>query len=144
MSVLSNTIGRYIPILGSRKPKIDRKQALAIVPIRHPLIEWERKDKEIILTIPTRNDRIARIVKKLVRNLPESRQIALDEVGASVWELCDGQRSIGAVVDTVSRRYKLTRREAEASVTMFLQTLAKRNLIGLMSAGGSKSAKRKH
>lgn len=142
MSVLSNTIGRYIPILG-RKPKIDRKEALAIVPVRHPLVTWEHKEKEIVLTVPTRDDRVARIVKRLVRNLPDSRQIALDDVGASVWELCDGERGIGAIVDAVSRRYKLTRREAEASVTMFLQTLAKRNLIGLMSAGGNKSGKRK-
>lgn len=142
MSVLSNTIGRYIPVLG-RKPKIDRKEALAIIPVRHPHIEWERKDKEIVLTIPTRTDRIAKIVKRLVRNLPETRQIALDDVGGSVWELCDGERSINAIVESVSKRYKLTRREAEASVTMFLQTLAKRNLIGLLSAGGKNSAKRK-
>ena len=142
MSVLTNTLGRYIPIL-NRKPRIDRKEALAIVPVRHPQIQWERKEKETILTIPTRTDRVAKIVKRLVRNLPETRQIALDDVGGSVWELCDGERTINAIVDSVSKRYKLTRREAEASVTMFLQTLAKRNLIGLMSAGGKNSAKRK-
>lgn len=142
MSVISNTIGRYIPVL-RRKPRIDRKEALAIVPVRHPRIEWERREKEVVLTIPTRNDTVARVVKRLVRNLPDTRQIALDEVGSSVWELCDGESSITAIVESVSRRYKLTRREAEASVTMFLQTLAKRNLIGLMSAGGKESAKRK-
>ncbi len=127
----------------NRKPKIERKEALAIVPVRHPMVEWERKGNDTLLTIPTRTDKVARIVKRLVRNLPETRQIALDEVGGSVWELCDGEKTINAIVDSVSRRYKLTRREAEASVTMFLQTLAKKNLIGLMSAGGKNSAKRK-
>lgn len=139
MGALSDTLSKYVP-LGGRKPKIDRKVALAIVPVRHPLIEWERKGKEIILTIPTRDDRFAKVVKKIVRNLPETRQVGLDEVGSSVWELCDGERNIDSVVQSIARSNKLTRREAEASVTMFLQTLAKRNLIGLMSAGGKKSA----
>ncbi|MCX8053306.1 MAG: PqqD family protein [Armatimonadetes bacterium] len=142
MSALSETISKYIPF-APKKPKIDRKQALAVVPVRNPLIEWERKGKEIHLTIPVRNDRIAKLVKRLVRNLPDKRQVALDEVGSRVWELCNGERNINEIVESVSKDYKLTRREAEASVTMFLQTLAKRSYIGLLSAGGSNSAKRK-
>jgi len=111
--------------------------------VRNPLIQWERKGKEIHLTIPVRDDRLARLFKRLVRNLPDKRQVALDEVGARVWELCDGERNINAIVGSISKDYKLTRREAEASVTMFLQTLAKRSYIGLMSVGGNNSAKRK-
>lgn len=140
---ISNTVGRYIPF-ARRKPRIDRKEALAIVPLRNPVVDWERTGSEITLTIPVRNDGLAKVVRKLVRNLPESRKVALDEVGSSVWELCDGHRSISEVISSISKDYKLTRREAEASVTMFLQTLAKKGLIGLMSAGGKKSAKRKH
>ncbi len=142
MSRLSNSISRFIPFLGA-KPKIDRKQALAVVPVRNPLIEWERRGKEIHLSIPMRDDCVARLVKRFLRNVPERRRVALDEVGAAVWELCNGERSINSIVESISRSYKLTRREAEASVTMFLQTLAKRNYIGLMSLGGSKGAKRK-
>jgi hypothetical protein len=142
MSAIGNTISRYIPF-APKKPKIDRKQALAVVPVRNPLIEWERKGNEVHLTIPVRDDRVARLFKRFVRSLPDKREVALDEVGARVWELCDGERSIDAIVGSISKNYKLTRREAEASVTMFLQTLAKRSYVGLMSAGGKKSAKRK-
>jgi len=142
MSAISDTISRYVPFV-AKKPKIDRKQALSVVPVRNPLIEWERKGKEVFLTIPTRDDRLAKLFKRLVRNLPDKRQVALDEVGADVWELCSGERSIEAIVGSISRSYKLTRRESEASVTMFLQTLAKRSYIGLMSVGGKNSAKRK-
>lgn len=141
MSQIAERISKYIPLVG-RKPRMEREQALAVVPIRNPLIEWERKGKEIHLIIPMRNDRIARFIRRFVRNLPDRRRVALDEVGATVWELCNGQRNINSIVESVSRSYKLTRREAEASVTMFLQTLAKRNYIGLMSLGGRKSAKR--
>jgi len=122
---------------------MERKDALAIIPMRHPLVQWERKDSEVILAVPMRDDRIARLVKKLLKNLPNTRQVGLDEVGSDVWELCDGERDINGIVQSISRQYKLTRREAEASVTMFLQTLAKKNLIGLMSAGGKKSVKGK-
>jgi hypothetical protein len=142
MSQLSNSISKYIPFV-ARRPKIDRNQALAIIPVRNPLIEWERNGKEIHLSIPMRDDRLARFIKRFVRNLPERRRVALDEVGATVWELCNGQRNVNAIVESVCKNYKLTRREAEASVTMFLQTLAKRNYVALMSFGGSKGAKRK-
>ena len=147
MSV-SDTIRQYVPI--GRKPKIERSEALAIVPVRHPLVKWERNDAgEVILQVPMRDDRTARAVKAIIKavrmakELPENRQVGLDEVGSFVWELCDGERDINAVVLAVSKEYKLTRREAEASVTMFLQMLAKKNLIGLMSAGGKKSGKKK-
>lgn len=132
MSALSDSVTRYIPFV-PKKPKLDRKQALAIVPMRNPLIEWERKDDEVHLSIPARQDRIARLVKRLVRNLPDSRQVALDGVGSTVWELCDGERTIDSVVQAVSKQTKLTRRETEASVTLFLQTLAKRGYIGLLA-----------
>jgi hypothetical protein len=149
MSAISDTITKYVPIV-RRKPKIERKDALAIVPVRHPMVKWERTAAdEVILRIPMRNDRTARAVKavikliKMAKELPETRQVGLDEVGSYVWELCDGERDINAIVVGVSKEYMLTRREAEASVTMFLQTLAKKNLIGLVNAGGKKSVNKK-
>ena len=141
MSALSDTISRYIPF-NSRKPKLDKGEALAIVPMRHPLVEWERKGEEVFLSVPMRDDRVARLVKRMLKNMPDRRQIALDAVGSDVWELCDGARNISSVVAAVAKIHKLTRREAEVSVTMFLQTLAKKNLIGLMSAGGKRVVKR--
>ncbi len=148
MSALSDTIGRYIPLV-RRKPKIERKDALAMIPVRHPLVTWESTGSEVVLSIPLREDKVARTIKKMItslrmaRELPESRQLALDEVGSFVWELCDGERNIDCLVQSLVRQYKLTRREAEASVTTFLQTLAKRNLIGLMSRGGKSSVSKK-
>lgn len=139
---IAASLRRLVPF-ASRKPKIERKQALAILPVRNALVKWERRDRELVLTIPLRDDRLARTIKKIVRNLPETRQLAFDEVGGSVWELCDGKHDVNSIVQAICRDFKLTRREAEASVTMFLQTLAKKRLIGLMSAGGATSGKRK-
>lgn len=137
MSALGDTIGKYIPIMG-RKPKMDRGQVLSVVPVRNPVVVWERGEAEVLLTIPMRNDKLAKVIKKIVRGLPENRKIQLDEIGSLVWELCDGNRNIEDIVRAVAEQTKLTRREAEASATMFLHTLAKKNLIGLMSGGGKK------
>ncbi len=148
MSALSETIGKYVPIV-LRKPKAERKDALAVVPVRHPIVTWERTGSEVVLSIPLREDKIARAVKKIIsyikmaKKLPDSRKLGLDEVGSFVWELCDGERNVDGIVQGLVKEYKLTRREAEASVTTFLQTLAKRNLIGLMSPGGKSSVKKK-
>lgn len=142
MGSLGDTLNRYIPLV-RKKPKLDKREALAIVPVRHPLVEWERKGDEVILSVPMRDDRLARFIKRIMKNVPDRRQIALDAVGSDVWELCDGRRNIDAVVTSLAKSHRLTRREAEVSVTMFLQTLAKRHLIGLMSPGGKKVGKRK-
>ncbi len=100
------------------------------------------KDIEIVLTVPMRDDALARFARLIIRNVPNTRQLSLDEVGSRVWELIDGERNVGSIVAQVSTLYKLTRREAEASVTLFLQMLAKRNLIGLMAEAGKKTTKR--
>ena len=142
MNALGDAIGRFVPF-ARRRPNISRQEALAVIPVRNSLVEWERNEREVVLSIPTRTDKFANLVKKMMGNVPDSRKIGLDDVGGTVWELCDGKRDINAIVTSISAQYKLGRREAEASVTMFLQTLAKKNLIGLMSAGGKRSAKRK-
>lgn len=140
MSSISENVSKYLPIL-KKKPKIDKKQALAVLPIRNALVSWDWVDDEIVLRVPLRDDRLSRIAKKLfrMRDLPSDRQIALDEVGSLVWSMCDGEHDINTILVELSKKFKMNRREAEVSVTTFFQTLAKRNLIGLMTAGGTKS-----
>ncbi|MFQ3548344.1 MAG: PqqD family protein [Armatimonadota bacterium] len=148
MQNLRNSLGRILPFLKAT-PKIERSEALAIMPMRHPYVEWEYEGKEIILKIPLRDDKWARLIKKMSekmpggKDLPNYRQLALDEVGSFVWELCDGESTVNDIILDVMDYQKLSRREAEASVTLFLQTLVKRNLVGLLSAGGKSSGKRK-
>jgi hypothetical protein len=140
MNTLAERISRYMPGL-RKKPSIDKRQALAVMPVRNSVIGWDWKDDEVVLRVPLRMDRLSRIAKKVfrMRDLPEERQIALDEVGSVVWSLCDGQHDVNAIVGELSKRFKMNRREAEVSATMFFQSLAKRNLIGLFTAGGTKS-----
>ncbi|MBN1193622.1 MAG: PqqD family protein, partial [Coriobacteriia bacterium] len=94
-------------------------------------VRFERNEEgEICLYLPRRKDRFARALMFIFRAPPE-KEIVLDEVGSDVWELCDGENSVEAIVSVVSKKYKVTRRECETSIGVYLKTLGERHLVGL-------------
>lgn len=112
-------------------PKISRQEILSAVPVRNSLVEWEVNDhEEVVLKVPRRQDRVGRILHRLFV-APPFKQVVLDEVGSDVWHLCTGENSVDAMVKTLAKKYKLSRREVELSLANYLRTLAQRGLIGL-------------
>lgn len=63
-----------------------------------------------------------------VFRLPERLAVELDAMGAFVVERLDG-RSVAELAQDVARHLRLTRREAEGAVGMFLRLLLRRKLI---------------
>lgn len=125
-------VGRWLPFLKIRPPEIDRSAVLVLRPGRNSLLKWEKRPSgDVLLTVP-RNERAGLVTRTLARwmNVPPERYVELDEVGGFVWELCDGNHTIEAIVQKTGREFKMNRREAEVSVTMFLQMLHERNFIG--------------
>ncbi len=92
-----------------------------------------------MLNVPF-SPRLGRLTPLVVKWLkpPSHRRVELDEVGSFVWELCDGQRTIETIVQQTSKHYKMHRREAEVSVTSFLQMLHERNFIAFYKMGRKK------
>jgi hypothetical protein len=116
-------------------PKITRHEILAAVPVRNSLVEWETNDQdEVVLKVPRRQDRVGRILHRVFA-APPFKQVVLDEVGSDVWHLCTGENSVDTIVKTLSKKYKLSRREVELSLANYLRTLAQRGLIGLRREG---------
>jgi hypothetical protein len=112
-------------------PKISRQEILTAVPVRNSLVEWETNEhEEVVLKVPRRQDRIGRLLHR-VFVAPAFKQIVLDEVGSDVWVLCTGENSVDAIVKSMAKKYKLSRREVELSLASYLRTLAQRGLIGL-------------
>jgi hypothetical protein len=137
MGAIYEVVSRYLPFLRKR-PALTREQALRTRPIRNQLLKWKKgEEQEIRLLLPRRNDRIARALCWLFR-APEYKEIVLDEVGSDIWELCDGGRGVEAIVSAIAGKYKMTRRECETSVSMYLKMLAERNLIGFQMGGRQK------
>jgi hypothetical protein len=54
---------------------------------------------------------------------------ALNDVGARIWELVDGERSVAAIAETIESEYEVDRAEAQADVVAFLQELAGKGLV---------------
>lgn len=133
-----------IPYFARRRaPQISRAAALAAIPFRNELIEWETRepsatasgeaDEEpavVVLRIPRRQDRWGRVLNRFFEG-PTHKEVILDELGTDVWQLCDGLASVDDVVRALVKKHKLERREVELSLTTYLQTLAKRGFIGL-------------
>jgi hypothetical protein len=124
-------LGRRLPFLKIAPPELDRKATLMLRPGRNSLLTWERRETgETILTVPA-NERAGRLTLWLAKRLkaPSERLVELDEVGGFVWELCDGQHTVDSIVQKTGKQYRMNRREAEVSVSMFLQMLHERNFI---------------
>ncbi|HZP80180.1 MAG TPA: PqqD family protein [Chthonomonadaceae bacterium] len=134
-------VGKYLPFLKIRPPQVDRQAALTLRPGRNALLTWEKRETgETLLTVP-QNPKAGRITRQMAKWLraPTERHVELDEVGGFVWELCDGAHTIESIVQKTGKQYKMSRREAEVSVTMFLQMLHERNFIGFYKKVGKKS-----
>ncbi|MDC7788907.1 pyrroloquinoline quinone biosynthesis peptide chaperone PqqD [Rhodoplanes sp. TEM] len=63
--------------------------------------------------------------------LAPERLFKLDEVAAAVLDLCDGTRSVAAVVDDLAGRYTAPRDRILADVSALLRSLADKRLVEL-------------
>jgi hypothetical protein len=112
-----------------RAPRLTREQSLGALPVRNALVSYRRTEgDEMEITVPRRNDWLGKLIA-VVFMAPKDRKVVLDRIGADMWELCDGQHTVQAMVDSLVAKYKLNRREAEASLTQHLRNLGKRRLI---------------
>jgi len=112
-------------------PKITREQMLGSKPIRNQAVIWEKdEDGEILIRIP--REEYGWKIKLLSKffYIPKERKISLDEVGSQVWEMCDGETSVKDIIDTLRKKYKLNRKEAEISLITYLRELGKKGLVG--------------
>ncbi len=126
MNLIQRLLGKTPP-----KPAVTRQQALQIYPIRNPGLEWEEDEEgNVRATLVRKNDLKMRVVAGLM-NVPESRELRLDEVGSFVWNLCDGEHALNDIVEAMMAKYKLGRREVEVSLNEFMRMLAKRGLVAV-------------
>jgi len=62
------------------------------------------------------------------------RRVQIDALGAFVWKLCDGTRTVEQIVDEFSRRHGLTFHEARVAVTGYLASLIQRGVLAITLA----------
>ena len=62
-------------------------------------------------------------------DLDSGQYFSLDGVSARVWELCDGERTVGAILGTLAEEYDAPPETLRADVLAFLQEMMDEALL---------------
>lgn len=65
----------------------------------------------------------------MLLSLDDGSYFSLNEVGAHVWSLCDGSRTLAQVVDAVCTEFDATPDEVTADVLSLVDELASEKLL---------------
>jgi hypothetical protein len=116
-------------------PTISRAEALDRIPAKNRQISENRLETgEVVIHYPvTMRPFFAGLAKRFGRQEAQIqiKKLQLDELGTSVWNLMDGDRSVRQLVEIFAETHQLEIREAEVSVTQFIRELGRRGLIGM-------------
>ena len=124
------------------KPKLSREAMLDSRPARNDLLEWEKTDDgEVQVKIARQDTWKIRLLSKLFY-IPKQRKITLDELGSEVWSMCNGSTTVAQMIEALSAKYQLNRKEAEVSLLTYLKTLGEKRFIGFALEPGEKPIKR--
>ncbi|MBT8365906.1 MAG: PqqD family protein [Deltaproteobacteria bacterium] len=118
-----------------RESHLSRAAALKSRPAKSLHITESRLETgEILLEYPlTVRPWLAAVAKRLggSREIVQTKKLQLDAMGTAVWDLVDGNRSVGRIVQIFAEVHRLENKEAEVSVTSFIRELGQRGLLGL-------------
>ena len=81
---------------------------------------------------PRRRDRV--LVQRaadqcILLDVDSGNYYALDEVSDRIWELCDGDHSVSAMVEAICRDFEAPAEDVEADVLAFLGEMASERLV---------------
>ena len=107
-------------------------------PARNEALDWEKTDDgEVQITVIRQRNWKIRLLSKIFY-IPKKRKITLDELGTEVWSLCDGKTAVAEMIEALSKKYQLNRKEAEISLLTYLKTLGQKRFIGFVIDGSEK------
>lgn len=109
------------------------REMLQLRPVRNPNLEWSEEEGRVVLLVRQSSEKNwkTRLVG-LVVPLPEDRRIVLDAIGTDVWQMTDGENTLGGIAKKLAGKYKLSPREAELSLQQFFKELGRRGYIGFL------------
>lgn len=113
-----------------KRIQVSREEFLKAKPLCHPNLEWEEDEKVLHVKIPRKQTLWVRIFSFLP--LSRERRVLLDEQGALVWSLCDGEHQIKESAKKLSEQYNMRVSDAEAALDLYFVQLSKNGLVGFV------------
>lgn len=125
-----------LPSFGKATPKRAQptwREMLQLRPVRNPNLEWSEEEGRVVLQIRhvAKKGWKMRLMNLLVP-MPDNRRIVLDAIGTDVWQMTDGQNTLGRIAGALAEKYKLSPREAEMSLQQFFKELGRRGYVGFL------------
>jgi Coenzyme PQQ synthesis protein D (PqqD) len=115
--------------------EISRSEALNCIPVKNIQARETRGEAGLVLLSYPVETRpwIAGWIRRFggASDVVRLKKLQLDTLGTAVWDLLDGKRTVGQVIQDFTAMQRLHPTEANVAVTLFLRELGKRGLIGL-------------
>ena len=120
----------------SRDGRVLAQEFLRSVPHANAAMDLSaRPNGTALAVVPMRRPKY--LVPPLSWILPFSsqRRVELDPVGATVLRMCDGSRTVEAIMEQFAVDHKLSFRESQLAVGQFLRQLTSRGIIAIVGTG---------
>jgi hypothetical protein len=116
-------------------PGHSRERALRCIPVKNPEVtEIVDDDGELRLVYQVQVRSLFHGVMKRITGSGKTvidRKLQLDVLGASVWGMIDGRKTVRDIIAEFQALHQLHSREAEISVTSFFKELGRRGLLAM-------------
>ena len=127
---LARLAGRFF----DTRRRLDAQSLRLAKPYRNPSVTFEEAEGGVLYLQAPLSTQGRGVMGKIASRMgkPDTKKFELEEVGAFVWQLCDGTHSFEGISKKLRERYKMSPLEADASLTAFLEMLGQRRLITLI------------
>lgn len=98
-------------------------------PLRNQAARVEPRGRDVVVHV--RRENTLRPPLSWIVPVSAERKSTLDGLGLEVWTLCDGNRTVEAIIDQIAADHRLTFHEARASVTDYLKALTQRGILAM-------------
>ncbi len=114
-------------------PSLSRSKSLASKIVRNDgVVEDARNNGRLVLILSLKPARWTRLLGQSP-DIPVLRRFELDDLGRYVWEKSAASPTVEQLIRRFAADHQVNVREAEVSVTSFIQMLMKRGLIGVVA-----------
>ena len=103
-----------------------RNAALGGKPHRTPTVKQKEENGKLYVTVQLERSRWQRI---LGADKARERTFGLDAYGRRVYECCDGEQTVQAIINRFAKSTHVSVPEAEMAVTKFVRTLMSKGLL---------------